>query len=98
MKNVPVLISLYTIYSRRKGRNVEIMNTSRMVIVFLISPFVPPFLHLIILILQIDAETKCVINDEGCSEEVGDDLPSSFFASKMPADMAGMGKNVQSQL
>ena len=87
MKNVPVLISLYTIYSRR---NVEIMNTSCMVIVFLISPFVPPFLHLII--LQIDAETKCVINDEGCSEEVGDGLPSSFFASKMPADMAGMGR------
>ena len=94
MKNVPVLISLYTIYSRRKGRNVEIMNTSRMVIVFLISPFVLPFLHLII--LQIDAETKCVTNDEGWSEEVGDNLPSSFFASKMPADMAGMGKNVQS--
>ena len=96
MKNVPVLISLYTIYSRRKGRNVEIMNTSRMVIVFLISPFVLPFLHLII--LQIDAETKCVTNDEGWSEEVGGGLPSSFFASKMPADMAGMGKNVQSQL
>ena len=96
MKNVPVLISLYTIYSRRKGRNVEIMNTSRMVIVFLIFPFVLPFLHLII--LQIDAETKCVTNDEGWSEEVGDGLPSSFFASKMPADMAGMGKNVQSQL
>ena len=72
------------------------MNASRMVIVFLISPFVPPFLHLII--LQIDAETKCVTNDEGWSEEVGDGLPSSFFASKMPADMAGMGKNVQSQL
>ena len=94
MKNVLVLISLYAIYSRRKGRNVEIMNTSRMVIVFLISPFVLPFLHLII--LQIDAETKCVTNDEGWSEEVGDGLPSSFFASKMPADMAGMGKNVQS--
>ena len=78
MKNVLVLISLYAIYSRRKGRNVEIMNTSRMVIVFLISPFVPPFLHLII--LQIDAETKCVINDEGCSEEVGDGLPASFLA------------------
>ena len=96
MKNVPVLISLYTIYSRRKGRNVEIMNTSRMVIVFLISPFVLPFLHLII--LQIDAETKCVTNDEGWSEEVGGGLPNIFFASKMPADMAGMGKNVQSQL
>ena len=96
MKNVPVLISLYTIYSRRKGRNVGIMNASRVVIVFLISPFVLPFLHLII--LQIDAETKCVTNDEGWSEEVGDGLPSSFFASKMPADMAGMGKNVQSQL
>ena len=94
MKNVPVLISLYTIYSRRKGRNVEIMNTSRMVIVFLISPFVLPFLHLII--LQIDAETKCVTNDEGWSEEVGGGLPNIFFASKMPADMAGMGKNVQS--
>ena len=96
MKNVPVLISLYTIYSRRKGRNVEIMNTSRMVIVFLISPFVPPFLHLII--LQIDAETKCVTNDEGWSEEVGGGLPNIFFASKMPAVVAGMGKNVQSQL
>ena len=94
MKNVPVLISLYTIYSRRKGRNVEIMNTSRMVIVFLISPFVPPFLHLII--LQIDAETKCVTNDEGWSEEVGGGLPNIFFASKMPAVVAGMGKNVQS--
>ena len=94
MKNVLVLISLYAIYSRRKGRNVEIMNTSRMVIVFLISPFVPPFLHLII--LQIDAETKCVINDEGCSEEVGGGLPNIFFASKMPAVVAGMGKNVQS--
>ncbi len=80
MKNVPVLISLYTIYSRRKGRNVEIMNTSRMVIVFLISPFVPPFLHLII--LQIDAETKCVINDEGCSEEVGDNLQVAFLHQK----------------
>ena len=78
MKNVPVLISLYTIYSRRKGRNVEIMNTRLMVIAFLISPFVLPFLHLII--LQIDAETKCVINDEGCSEEVGDGLPASFLA------------------
>ena len=94
MKSVPVLISLYTIYSRRKGRNVEIMNTSRMVIVFLISPFVPPFLHLII--LQIDAETKCVTNDEGWSEEVGGGLPNIFFASKMPAVVAGMGKNVQS--
>ena len=93
MKNVPVLISLYTIYSRRKGRNVEIMNTSRMVIVFLISPFVPPFLHLII--LQIDAETKCVTNDEGWSEG---GLPNIFFASKMSAVVAGMGKNVQSQL
>ena len=80
MKNVPVLISLYTIYSRRKGRNVEIMNTSRMVIVFLISPFVLPFLHLII--LQIDAETKCVTNDEGWSEEVGDGLPGSFLHQK----------------
>ena len=48
MKNVPVLISLYTIYSRRKGRNVGIMNASRMVIVFLISPFVLPFLHSVI--------------------------------------------------
>ncbi len=94
MKNVLVLISLYAIYSRRKGRNVEIMNTSRMVIVFLISPFVPPFLHLII--LQIDAETKCVTNDEGWSEEVGGGLPNIFFASKMPAVVAGMGKNVQS--
>ena len=94
MKNVPVLISLYTIYSCRKGRNVEIMNTSRMVIVFLISPFVLPFLHLII--LQIDAETKCVTNDEGWSEEVGGGLPNIFFASKMPAVVAGMGKNVQS--
>ena len=45
MKNVPVLISLYTIYSRRKGRNVEIVNTTRMVIVFLISTFLLPFLH-----------------------------------------------------
>ena len=45
MKNVPVFISLYTIYSRRKGRNVEIMNTTRMVIVFLISTFLLPFLH-----------------------------------------------------
>ena len=94
MKNVLVLISLYAIYSRRKGRNVEIMNTSRMVIVFLISPFVLPFLHLII--LQIDAETKCVTNDEGWSEEVGGGLPNIFFASKMPAVVAGMGKNVQS--
>ena len=94
MKKVPVLISLYTIYSRRKGRNVGIMNASRMVIVFLISPFVLPFLHLII--LQIDAETKCVTNDEGWSEEVGGGLPNIFFASKMPAVVAGMGKNVQS--
>ena len=45
IKNVPVRICLYIIYSRRKGRNVEIMNTSRMVIAFLISSFVLPFLH-----------------------------------------------------
>ena len=45
MKNVPVLICLYIFYSRRKGRNVEIMNTSHMVIIFIISPFVLPFLH-----------------------------------------------------
>ena len=44
-----MLICLYIIYSRKKGINVEIMNTSHMVIIFMISPFVLPFLHSVIL-------------------------------------------------